>query len=130
MDMPTPEVTGLTKPYWDGLKDGRLLIQRCRCGHAQLPARRECTACLGDELRWEASSGQGKVVSYVVYHTAHHEAFRDRLPYNVAIVALTEGPRLITNIIASIEALRCDMPVALAIEREGDFALARFAPAP
>lgn len=128
MDYPLPDVTPLTKPYWDALQEGRLVFQRCRCGHAQLPPRRECTACLGDGLSWETASGAGQVVSFVVYHTAHHEAFRDRVPYNVAIVALAEGPRLITNVIAPPADLRCDMKVTLAVEREGDFALARFAP--
>jgi uncharacterized OB-fold protein len=129
MDFPLPEVTDLSKPYWEALQEGRLLFQRCRCGHAQLPPRRECTRCLDDTLAWEAASGDGAVVSFVIYHTAHHEAFRDRIPYNVAIVALAEGPRLITNITAPVADLRCDMKVRLAVEREGGFALARFAPA-
>ena len=39
------------------------------------------------------------MVSWVIYHHAYHEAFKDRLPYNVALVELDEGPRLITNIV-------------------------------
>ena len=37
--------------------------------------------------------------SWVIYHHAYHEAFQRQLPYNVALVELDEGPRLITNIV-------------------------------
>jgi uncharacterized OB-fold protein len=126
MDMPKPEPTELTRPYWDALREGHLVFQRCACGHAFLPARRHCPACLGDSLRWERSSGRGRIVSWVVYHTAYHPAFQSRLPYNVALVELDEGPRLLTNVVDPNDALRADARVELQIEREGDVALARF----
>jgi uncharacterized OB-fold protein len=67
----------------------------------------------------------------VVFHIAYHKAFENRLPYNVAIIELAEGPRLISNVVglADPNALRIDQPVTLRIEREGDFALPRFVPA-
>ena len=130
VDYPLPQVTALTKPYWDALDQGHLVFQRCSaCAHAWLPARQECPKCLGPDVGWEKAGGGGKVVSWVVYHSAYHDAFKDRLPYVVAIVELDEGPRLISNFIGPRELLRGDMPVALAIEREQGFALARFAPA-
>ncbi|MCC7426284.1 MAG: OB-fold domain-containing protein [Alphaproteobacteria bacterium] len=128
-DHPLPELTPLSEPYWKALDQGHLVFQRCTCGHAWLPPRLQCTACLGDDWRWERASGRGRLVSWVIYHTAYHEAFRSRVPYNVAIVALDEGPRLITNILAPASALARDMPVTLAIKREQGFALARFRPA-
>lgn len=39
------------------------------------------------------------VVSWVVFHVAFDPRFKDRTPYNVALVDLDEGPRLVTNII-------------------------------
>ena len=65
-------------------------------------------------------------MSWVVYHTAYQPAFESRLPYNVALVELSEGPRLLTNIVADNDALTADAPVALKVEWEGDVALARF----
>ncbi len=130
-EYPLPEVTPESKPYWDALDSGYLAFQRCRCGNAWLPARRECPQCLQDgAIQWERASGRGKIVSWVVYHTAYHDAFKNRLPYVVAIVQLTEGPRLISNFIGPREKLRIDLPVALVIERERGFALTRFAIAP
>ena len=39
MDLPKPEPTELSRPFWDALRDGHLVFQRCGCGHAFLPAR-------------------------------------------------------------------------------------------
>ena len=130
MDIPTPEVTPLNEPYWMGLREGVLRFQQCRrCGHKWLPARRECPSCLADDTVWEPSAGRGKVVSWIVYHTAYHEAFKDRLPYNVAIIELQEGPRLMSNVLAPHAEIRADMPVQLRIEQEAGIAIPRFAPA-
>jgi uncharacterized OB-fold protein len=52
-----------------------------------------------------------------VYHQAYHPAFKDRLPYVVAIVELDEGPRLLSNIIGSPQdQLGCDLPVIVTWE--------------
>jgi uncharacterized OB-fold protein len=128
-EMPLPTVTPLTAPYWEGLTEGELRFQRCgTCGNAWLPAREECPRCLSGSVSWEASRGRGRVISWVVYHSAVHPAFTDRVPYNVAIVELDEGPRLITNINAPEEALAIELPVELSIEREADVSIARFSP--
>lgn len=126
MEMPKPEPSDLSRPFWDALREGHLVFQRCACGHAFLPARRHCPACLKSEPQWERASGQGTLVSWVVYHTAYHPAFEARLPYNVALVQLAEGPRLLTNMTDPHASLRGDAPVELKIEWEGETALARF----
>lgn len=124
-----PEITALNEPYWNGLADGVLKFQRCDdCQHAWLPAREECPRCLGAGMTWTPASGRGRIISWVVYHTALHPSFKDRLPYNVAIVELDEGPRLITNILANHDSLAIEQPVVLAIEPEGDMSLPRFRP--
>lgn len=124
-----PERTALTAPYWEALDAGELAFQRCSaCGGAWLPARSECPRCLGAEWTWERAGGGARLVSWVVYHRSYHPAFAERLPYNVAIVELDEGPRLITNIagIKGGEGLTADMRLRLGVEREGDVPLARF----
>ncbi len=131
-DLPLPIRSELTVPYWDSLAQGRLSFQRCRhCGHAWLPARTECPSCLRADWHWQVASGRAKVVSWVVFHMAYHKAFEKRLPYNVAIIELEEGPRLISNVVGLPDphALRIEQPVVLRIEQEGDFALPRFVPA-
>jgi len=129
MSFPEPEIAPLNKPYWDGLKEGELRFQRCKsCGHCWLPARESCPKCLAADSEWRPSSGRGKILSWVVYHTAYHDAFADRVPYDVTLVELEEGPRLLTNIVNGERGakLRIDALVNLAIEHEGELALARF----
>ena len=127
MAIPQPEVTPLNEPHWQGLREGRLMIQRCtNCGYHWLPAREDCPSCLHDGYRWVQASGRGRLISWVVYHTAFDKAFADRLPYSVAVVELEEGARTITNIVNWRDGLRADQPVELAVEEEDGVALARF----
>jgi uncharacterized OB-fold protein len=127
--IPLPVVTELSRPYWDGLAEGELRFQRCAaCGNAWLPAREECPACLADAWAWEASGGGGRVISWVIYRQGVHPAFADRVPYNVAVVELDEGPRLITSIDAPEDALAIEQPVRLVPWSEQGVHLARFAP--
>jgi uncharacterized OB-fold protein len=126
MDLPQPDVNDTSRPYWDGLREGRLMIQRCDCGHAWLPARTHCPSCLSPDVRWERASGRGRIVSWVVYHQAYHPAFESRVPYNVTLVKLDEGPQLLTNVTDANDALAADAPVELNVQWEGDVALARF----
>lgn len=127
--LPSPTITEANRPYWEGLAAGRLLFQRCAaCGHAWLPAREACPACLAAEPGWEASAGRGRVVSWVVYHVAYHDALKKRVPYDVTLIELDEGPRLLGNVIDSDagRALRAGAPVTMEIQKEGEVAVARF----
>ncbi len=128
-EFPAPQITPLSEPYWQGLAEGELRFQRCgACGHSWLPARGECPNCLKPEGQWLKARGTGRLISWTVYHIAHHPAFADRLPYNVAIVELDEGPRLITNIVNpdSHGGMAIDKPVMFVIEHDHGIALARF----
>ena len=129
MSFPRPSEPPVAQPYWQGLERGVLLYQRCRhCGEAWLPARDACPHCLSPDHEWQQSAGRGKVISWIVYHTAYDEAFKDRVPYDVTLVELEEGPRLLTNVVDSDSGrkLAIGAPVMLKIEQEGDLALARF----
>ena len=129
---PAPELDALNTPYWEALAQGALRFQKCNaCSHAWLPPRTECPHCLAAEWRWEKAGGGAKLISWVVYHIAYHPAFAKRLPYNVAVVELDEGPRLISNIIGidDAEKLVIDQRLRLVIEPEGATAVPRFIPA-
>lgn len=129
MSFPQVPVTALDRPYWDGLARGEVRYQHCSgCGHRWLPAREHCPQCLGEKASWETSNGRGRIVSWVVYHIAYHEAFETKLPYNVAIVEIGEGPRMLTNIVeqSAGRQLEIGASVELAVEYEGEQVLARF----
>jgi len=129
--MSVPEIieTAITTPYWRALSEGRLDFQHCRvCDHNWLPARAQCPACLSDESEWRPASGKGRIISWVVYRTAYAPHLTERVPYNVAIVELVEGPRLMTNIIGHPDGqgLSIGAPVELVIETDFGRALPRF----
>lgn len=91
---PSPATSSLSEPYWQGLRDGRLLLQACAaCGVLRHYPRLLCTACFSDAVTWRAASGRGHVHSWTVAHHAFHAGFRDELPYTLVTVDLVEGPR-------------------------------------
>lgn len=130
MGIPGPEIDDVNRWYWEGLVAGELCYQRCRrCRNAWLPPAEECSRCLEADWAVERASGKAELVSWVRYHTTPHPGFADKLPYNVAVVELAEGPRTVTNLtgIRDWEALRQAAPLVLQIEVVDGVHLARFA---
>jgi uncharacterized protein len=95
----TLQLTPVNEPHWSALVAGRLMFQRCACGHSWLPPRAECPQCLQPAPTWVQARGAGSLVSWVVFHVAYHPSLQDELPYNVAIIELQEGPRLVSNVV-------------------------------
>lgn len=129
MSFPAPDITPLNRPYWDGLAEGQLKYQHCNaCGENWLPARAACPGCLTPDGEWRVSKGRGKIVSWVVYHHAYADFLKAWVPYDVTIVELDEGPRLLTNVVNSDagRALKPDLPVVLKVETVEGTAFARF----
>lgn len=128
MTMPQPTLTPATRPYWEALEQGRLTFQTCEeCNHSWLPAREACPACLSAASRRVDAKGNGRIVSWVVYHSAYADHLKTKVPYNVAIVELEEGPRLLTSVIDCDHAdLAIDARVSLKIVNENGVALPFF----
>lgn len=129
---PLPRINGDNQPFWEGCRHHELRFQKCAaCGHVRFPPSLVCPQCLGRQVEWVVAVGTGKVYTFAVYHVAFHEAFRQDLPYVVAVVALDEGPRLLTNIVGCTpDQVRCDMPVVVAWRDVTDqISLPLFAPA-
>ena len=128
---PRPVATELTQPFWEGTRAGRLLLQRCRdCGHWRWTPQLACPACWSDAYDWAEASGRGSLYSYTVIHRSLDPA-RFVAPYILAVVALEEGPHMLTNLVESApEDVRIDMPVEVRFERiDDEFSVYPFAPA-
>lgn len=127
---PAPEPDEASKPFFDGALDGKLMLMRCtNCGTVRLPSRQHCDKCLSDGYEWVQSSGRGTLHTFGVMHQRYHPAFVPDIPYNVAVVELDEGPRMVTNIVeAANEDLRVGMPVEVVFEPREDVALPKFRP--
>jgi len=85
--------------FWDGVAHQRLLLQRCAgCGTLRYPAAPMCGSC--QSLVWDTqeASGRGTVHAWIV---SHHPTEDDPEPRIVALVALEEGPRVVSNIVGA-----------------------------
>jgi uncharacterized OB-fold protein len=109
---PLPEPDIDSKPFWDGLKEHRLLLQRCAaCGSFRHPPMPMCPDCNSLEHEWVDSRGTGRVYSWIVVRQ-HSHPFFDDMPYNVVLVELEEGVRLFGNLLdVEPEELQADLPV-------------------
>jgi len=126
---PLPLVTELNRPHWEGAKRHEYLIQQCdECGYRWFPPRGSCSRCLSTSYTWAKSRGKGKLFSFVVYHQAWLPGFKEELPYNVAIIELEEGVRLINNVVGvPNDKLRVGMPVEVTFEEVApDVAIPKF----
>lgn len=128
---PLPTPTPESAPYWKGLREGRLLIQRCAsCGRLQFYPRSICRHCWGTELGWDEMAGTGKIYSFTIIHRAPFEAFQADVPYAYAVVELDEGPRVVATIETDdLDALAVDQPVTAVFDAVTDeVTLLRFRP--
>ncbi len=99
-DKPVPDVTPLSRPFWAAAAQGELRLQRCTaCGHVRFPIGPACTACLAPGTEWVRLSGQGRVLSHLVFHRGYNAAWKGQVPYSVVMVQLDEGPRLFSDVV-------------------------------
>jgi uncharacterized OB-fold protein len=99
---PVAEPDGLDRPYWEGTREGRLLVQRCLgCQGFQWGPEWICHRCLGDRLEWVEVAPRGRIYSWERAWHAVHPALKDHGPYIVVLVELPEagGVRMIGNLL-------------------------------
>ncbi len=130
---PVPHPSALSRPYWDGTAQGKLLIQHCAaCDKPRAYPRYICDACFSFDATWKEASGRGTVHSWTVAHHPFHPAFKDDLPYTLVTVDLAEGVRALGRYAERTGAGLC-LGLAVRVELDpapdGSFALPRFVPA-
>ncbi|HVU72856.1 MAG TPA: OB-fold domain-containing protein [Mycobacteriales bacterium] len=127
--IPLPRPSSLTRPFWDGCKEGRLLFQRCTtCAAAIFDPALACRTCRGRDLVWEQSAGRGEIYSWTVAHRPLSPAFT--AVYAPVIVTLDEGYRMISNIVGCDDSLLAvGLRVEVLFHRIDDTVLPYFRPA-
>lgn len=111
---PLPEPTPATQPFWDALRQHRLLLQRSKkTGRVIYYPRSVSPHGPKDALEWVECSGRGVVYSFTVARRPTAPQWADDGPYVIAIVELEEGARLTANIVdCPPEEVRIGMPVS------------------
>jgi uncharacterized OB-fold protein len=106
--------------FWDGVADGRLLLQRCGdCKVLRHPPQPMCAACGSLVQETVGATGRGTVFTWLLSD--------DRI---ATIVELEEGVRLVSNLVDVDRAdVRIGMPVELTFVELDGVALPQFRPA-
>jgi uncharacterized OB-fold protein len=96
-DRLAPTTTPDTRFFWDALKEGKLLVQRCSgCSKLRHPPRPMCPHC--NSLQWEPVEpcGRGTVYSFILPRHPRWPWFEET--YIVALIELEEGLRIVSNL--------------------------------
>lgn len=125
---PVPTLTASTARYWQEAAAGRFVLPRCRaCGRFHHHPRRWCPYCWATDLVWEQPCGRGRVLTYTVVHQPPSPAFA--VPYVLAIIELSEGPRMMANVIGcSPQDVEVGTTVEVTFEPRGQLAIPQFRP--
>ncbi len=132
MSKPLPHPTPITRPFWEGLAEGEIRLQKCNeCGAWVFYPRSHCNRCLSDRLEWHKVSGVATLVSFTIARQATAPMFADEVPQRIAIIELDEGVRMTTTLVnVADHAIRIGMKLRPVFDPVADsVTLLRFAPA-
>lgn len=131
-DKPLPVLDPDSRGYWAHARKHQLVVQHCMaCGDKHFPPGPVCPRCLCDRQEWLPVSGKATLVSWVNFHRAYWDGYRDELPYNACLVQLAEGPLVISNLAGGVPAdARMGMSLRVVFDDLTDeVSLPRFVPA-
>jgi uncharacterized OB-fold protein len=95
---PRPAQTSDNAFFWEGVRNGELLIQRCRgCQRLRHPPGPMCPHCHSFEWDAQRATGRGRVYSFVVAHHPPVPPFD--YPNLIALIELEEGTRIVSNLV-------------------------------
>ncbi|MFD1848769.1 Zn-ribbon domain-containing OB-fold protein [Oceanobacillus bengalensis] len=125
--IPKPIYDEESRPFWDGLNNGELLIQHCNsCRENIFYPRSICPHCFSEEIQWSKASGNGRIYSYTVVHQAFGP-YKEEVPFIVGIIDLDEGVRMMTRIIGERDQIAIDKQVSVVYQQiDNDFVLPYF----
>jgi uncharacterized OB-fold protein len=94
-ERPMPVPTRESQPYWDGLREGKLMLQHCAsCGTVRHYPRPVCPHCFAMESEFKAAPLTGKLHAWTVCHHPFSFFFKAEAPYIVALVDMDGGVRI------------------------------------
>lgn len=128
---PVPIPDSISAPFFDGARQGRLMLQCCAaCGKWSFPVRERCPHCFAAKLEWRQASGRGTLYTFAIMHQVMNPGFAGAVPYNIAQIDLEEGVRMTSNVVGiPTNALKIGMKLEAIFEDVGqDVSLPKFRP--
>ena len=119
--------TGADQYFHTQLQAGVFTIQRCgQCNDSIFYPRMICPHCGSDDLQWYQPSGKGTVYSTTIVRNKPEKGG----DYNVALIDLEEGPRMMSRV-ENIppDQVKIGLAVSVSIKQTDDSALLVFVPA-
>lgn len=99
-DKPLPVATPTSRPFWQGLREGRIRVQHCaECGASVFYPRNRCNHCLSDRLEWRDIDGAATLYTYTIARQPTSPHFADEVPQRLAVVELAGGVRMTTTLV-------------------------------
>jgi hypothetical protein len=102
-----------SEPYWEGTKQKKLVLQRCKATGKFQHFPRPVSIFTGRrrDIDWKEVSGNGTVYSYTITERGT-PAFRGQEPYALVSVTLDVGVNFIANIVnCTVEEMKVGMKV-------------------
>ncbi len=83
------------KKFFEGLKEGKLLATKCKCGRLFFPPQKDCPSCMKSEMEWVELKKEGTLETLTVIFV-RPPSFSMHDPYTVAIARLDDGVRILS----------------------------------
>lgn len=112
-----PRISADTKAYWDGCREHKLMVQKCKAWRsAPHPGKLCLQNCLSTETELVEMKPEGTLYSFVVMHRAFHPSVQDKVPYIVATIDLSEDVRILANMFdVDPDELKCGAEVTIVL---------------
>ena len=102
LPIPVPSADGLDQPYWDAIKNDKLVLQVCGdCSVFQWGPEWICHNCNSSNLTFKEIEPRGRIYSYErVWHPVH-PALSEQGPYLIVLVEFPDhnDARMVGNLV-------------------------------
>lgn len=126
--IPRPDLD--SRPFWDGLRDHKLMILRCdSCAYWIHTPLAGCPRCGSQQLTPRQVRGTGRIYSFTIVHREFTPGVKP--PYVAALIDLDEQDslRLVTQLVnVKVDEVKIGLPVEVVYHDIGEATLALFAP--
>ncbi|OBH80752.1 Zn-ribbon domain-containing OB-fold protein [Mycobacterium scrofulaceum] len=100
MDIPVPEPTPVSRPFWDALARHRILVQYSpSLGRYVFYPRTLAPGTLADDLEWREIDGAGTLYTFTIARRPTGPPWADALPQLLAVVQWDTGGKFSTELV-------------------------------